>query len=93
MSGILKRRRTGVAWTMGVLLLVVFVVVAAHHAEWRCFAELLRSAQPAWLGAVAALQVATYVCAAAVWQRALRCNGDVHRSVRSLVPLARQAVR
>lgn len=51
MSGILKRRRTGVAWMMGVLPLVVFVAVAAHHAEWRRFAELLRSAQPAWLGA------------------------------------------
>jgi hypothetical protein len=51
MSGILKRRRTGVAWTMGVLLLVVFIAVVAHHADWRRFAELLRSAQPAWLGA------------------------------------------
>jgi hypothetical protein len=51
MSGILKRRRTGVAWTMGVLLFVVFVAVAAHHADWRRFAEPLRSAQPAWLGA------------------------------------------
>ena len=62
-------------------------VVAAHHAEGRRFAELLRNARPAWLGAAAALQVATYVCAAAVWQRALRRNGGVRRSVRSLVPL------
>jgi len=30
---------------------VVFIAVAAHHAEWQRFAELLRSAQPAWLGA------------------------------------------
>jgi hypothetical protein len=66
---------------------VAFGVVAAHHAEgWR-LAELLRSARPAWLVAAAALQVATYVCAAAVWQRALRRNGGVRRSVRSLVPL------
>jgi uncharacterized membrane protein YbhN (UPF0104 family) len=87
MGGILKLRRAGVAWATGVLLLAVFVAVAAHHAEGRRLAELLRSAQPAWLGAAAALQVATYVCAAAVWQRALRRNGGVRRSVRSLVPL------
>ena len=87
LGAILKRRRTGVAWATGVLLLVVFVAVAAHHAEGRRLAELLRSARPAWLGAAAALQVATYVCAAAVWQRALRRNGGVRRSVRSLVPL------
>ena len=87
MGGILKRRHTEVAWATGMLLLVVFVAVAAHHAEGRRFAELLRSARPAWLGAAAALQVATYVCAAAVWQRALHRNGGVHRSVRSLVPL------
>jgi hypothetical protein len=86
-GAILKRGRTGVAWTTGVLLLVAFGVVAAHHAEGRRLSELLGSARPAWLGAAAALQVATYVCAAAVWQRALRRNGGVRRSVRSLVPL------
>ena len=87
MGGSLKRRHTGLAWATGMLLLVAFVAVAAHHAEGRRLAELLRSARPAWLGAAAALQVATYVCAAAVWQRALRRNGGVRRSVRSLVPL------
>lgn len=81
------RRRIGVAWALGGLLLVVFVAVAAHHAEGRRLAELLRSARPAWLGAAAALQVATYACAAAVWQPALRRNGGVRRSVHSLVPL------
>jgi uncharacterized membrane protein YbhN (UPF0104 family) len=87
LGAILKRGRTGVAWVTGVLLLVAFGVVAAHRAEGRRLAELLGSARPAWLGAAAALQVATYVCAAAVWQRALRRNGGVRRSVRSLVPL------
>ncbi len=87
MSGILKRRRTGIAWATGVLLLVAFGVVAVHHAQGRRLADLLRSAQPAWLGAAAMLQAATYVCAAAVWQRALRCNGGVRLSLRSLVPL------
>jgi len=87
LGGILKRRRTVVAWATGVLLLVAVGVVVAHQAEARRFADLLLGARPAWLGAAAALQVATYVCAAAVWQRALRRNGDVRRSVRSLVPL------
>jgi uncharacterized membrane protein YbhN (UPF0104 family) len=83
----LKRKRTAVAWMLGMLLLATFIAVAAHHVEGRRFAELLRRAQPAWLGAAAALQVVTYLCAAAVWQRALRRNGGVRRSVQSLVPL------
>ena len=87
LGGALKRRRIGIAWATGVALLVVFVGVAARHAQWRRFAELLRSAQPAWLAVAAALQVVTYMCAAGVWQRALRRNGGVYRSVRSLVPL------
>src|SRR5512144_1316778 len=57
MGGIPKRRHTGVAWATGILLLVVFVAVAAHHAEGRRFAELLRSARPAWLGVAVATGV------------------------------------
>ena len=66
LGGILKRRRIGIAWATGVLLLVAFVAVSARHAQWRGFAELLRSAQPAWLVAAPALQVVTYMCTAAV---------------------------
>ena len=84
---VLKQKRTAAAWMLGMLLLATFIAVTAHHIEGRRFAELLRRAQPAWLGAAAALQVVTYLCAAAVWQRALRRNGGVRRSVRSLAPL------
>ena len=87
MEGILKRRRTVVAWATGVLLLVAVGVVVVQRAEARRFADLLLGARSAWLGAAAALQVATYVCAAAVWQRAPRRHGGVRRSVRSLIPL------
>ena len=52
-GGVLKRKRIGVAWATGVFLLVVFVAVAGHHAEGRRLADLLRNAQPAWLGAAA----------------------------------------
>jgi uncharacterized membrane protein YbhN (UPF0104 family) len=86
LEAVLKQRRTGVAWTIGVLLLAVLVVVVGRRAEGRRFAELLRHAQLAWLGVAVVLQVATYVCAAAIWQRALRRN-SVRLSVRGLVPL------
>jgi len=73
-------------WLSGALLLVGLVLVVAHWGEGERFAALLREARPAWLAVGAALQVATYFCAAGVWQRALRGN-QVHRTVSSLVPL------
>jgi uncharacterized membrane protein YbhN (UPF0104 family) len=74
------------AWVSGGLLLLVVVLLATHVAEERALAQLLREAHPGWLLAAACLQLLTYVCAAAVWQRAL-----VHRGVAAplapLVPL------
>jgi len=77
-------RRLG--WLTGALLLGAVVLVATHRAEERALARLLREAQPFWLLGAAGLQVLTYVCAAAVWQRALVFRGDVAR-LRPLVPL------
>jgi uncharacterized protein (TIRG00374 family) len=73
-------------WLSGVLLLAAVVVVATHLAEERALARLLREAQPLWLLLAVALQVLTYVCAAAVWQRALAFRGTAAR-LRPLVPL------
>jgi len=70
----------------GALMLLALVLVVAHRGEGERFAALVTEARPAWLAVGAALQLATYFCAAAVWQRALRGNG-IHRTVSSLVPL------
>jgi len=77
---------TRVGWLTGALLLAVVVLVVTHVAEEHELARLFREAQPVWLLAAGALQALTYVCAAAVWQRALAHRGIAVR-LRPLVPL------
>ena len=74
------------AWFTGALLLGAVIVLVTHRAEGRELMRLLREAQPLWLLGAAVLQVATYVCAAAVWHRALVRHG-AHETLRGLVPL------
>jgi uncharacterized protein (TIRG00374 family) len=73
-------------WATGLVLLVGLVFAVLHIGEGQRFAEMLRRAEPRWLLVALALQGGTYVCAAGVWQRALRGHG-VRRSLGSLVPL------
>jgi uncharacterized membrane protein YbhN (UPF0104 family) len=68
----------------GALLLIGLIVLVVHLDEERRLVEEMRRAQPLWLLAGAALQVATYLCAAGVWRCAL--PGRRVR-LRSLVPL------
>ena len=81
------RLRRVLSWLPGVLLLAGLVVVATHFSEGRKFALLLEQARSAWILVAALLQGATYVCAAAVWQRVLR-KGRARCTVRSLIPVA-----
>jgi hypothetical protein len=74
------------AWLSGFLLLAVLVFVVAHVSEEQALARLLARAQPVWLLLAALLQALTYVCAGAVWQRALLRHGVGGRPWR-LVPL------
>lgn len=82
-----SRWRRVISWLPGVMLLAGLVAVSSHFSEGRKFALLLQQVRPAWVLAVAALQGATYVCAAAVWQRVLH-KGRARCTVRSLVPVA-----
>lgn len=76
----------GAAWISGAVLLIGLIFVVRHVGEERRFAALLSDAHPAWLLVAALLQVATYVCAAGVWYRAL--GGVTERPpLRGLVPL------
>jgi uncharacterized membrane protein YbhN (UPF0104 family) len=67
---------TRVGWLTGALLLAAVVLVVTHLAEERELARSLREAEPVWLFGGGLLQVLTYVCAAAVWQRALAWRGS-----------------
>lgn len=79
--------RRVLSWLPGLALMLGLVAVVSHFSEGQEFAELLSKARPAWILAGAALQALTYVCAAAVWQRALH-KGRARCTVRSLVPVA-----
>lgn len=80
------RRRVLAAWITGLLLLLGLVVGVTHVTEERRLLDLAVRMRPIWLLAALLLQGATYVCAAAVWQRALRHAGFQVRLWR-LVPL------
>ncbi|HLZ46948.1 MAG TPA: lysylphosphatidylglycerol synthase transmembrane domain-containing protein [Gemmatimonadales bacterium] len=70
----------------GVLLLCVVVVVAVRFGKPEEFAKLLERARPAWLLLALLFQAGTYVCAGAVWQRAL-AHQNHHRSLLQMVRL------
>ena len=57
---------------VGILLLAGVVFVSANLGDGQKFAELIREAEPFWLLAALIYQAATYLCAAGVWEIALR---------------------
>jgi hypothetical protein len=86
-SSMPSRRTVIAAWLFAVLLLTLVVGVIVHFSELHALAGVVRRVRPAWLLGAASLQGLTYVCAAAVWQRALTHEGFTFRA-RVLVPMA-----
>ena len=80
-----RGRRVG-SWLTGILLLLALVLVVRHLGEGERLVALLREVRPGWLVVATALQLGTYVCAAAVWHRALAAAATRPR-LRELVPL------
>ncbi len=74
------------AWILGLLLVLTLIFTVVHLGELENFLMLVQHASPAWLLLALILQIATYVCAAAVWQQALRQAGE-SLTLCSLVPL------
>jgi uncharacterized protein (TIRG00374 family) len=70
----------------GVLLLAVVIGIAVHFGSGEEFARLLQEAKPQWLIVALLCQAATYVCAGAVWHRALSHQGH-HRSLFQMIRL------
>jgi glycosyltransferase 2 family protein len=88
LEGPLPARRGRWWWVPEVLLLIAFVAfVIARHTEEEQFLRLLRQARPGWLGLALLLQLATYLCDGALWQRVLARTG-VRTSVWGLARLS-----
>lgn len=64
------------AWLFGAVALAGLVVFIMHFGAIEIFVETLRRARPVWLAAAVGCQIATYVCAAAVWFRVLGRAGS-----------------
>lgn len=75
------------AWMPGLLVLLALISVVSHRGEEERLLALIEHSRPAWLLAAAVLQVATYFCAAAVWQRVLR-EESIRQPLSVLAPLA-----
>jgi glycosyltransferase 2 family protein len=86
-----KKEKSGVrkvAWIAGFVLLAVLVYVAARQSDPKKFLEIASHASPGWLGVAVALQVGTYLCAAAVLYLGLaRGRRAKHVRYPKLVPL------
>jgi uncharacterized membrane protein YbhN (UPF0104 family) len=78
--------RSALGWLSGALLLAALVFVVAHFAEGEALARLMARVEPVWLVTAVGFQALTYVCAAAVWQRAL-VRQHASRRTWGLVPL------
>jgi uncharacterized protein (TIRG00374 family) len=60
------------SWLLGLLLVAALVFAVLHWGDVKKFAELVSKAQPLWLIAALAAQLATYVALAAQWTLVLR---------------------
>ncbi len=66
----------GAGWGLGALLLVGVVVFVLHFGDIEIFLKTLRRADPIWLAVALCCQLATYLCAAALWFAVLRKAGS-----------------
>jgi uncharacterized membrane protein YbhN (UPF0104 family) len=73
-------------WVFGALVLAAVVTVVLRFTDFAEFLSILRAARPGWLVLAGLAQVATYICAAAVWHQVLDSAG-YRRSLASLIPL------
>jgi uncharacterized membrane protein YbhN (UPF0104 family) len=76
-----------VSWGMGIVVLAGLLAFILHFSDMGVFVDTLRAADPLWLAAAFACQLATYLCAASVWSRALARAGTPTR-ISSLLGLA-----
>lgn len=86
-----KKKKSGirkVAWVAGFVLLAALVFVAAKKSDPKKFLEIASHASPRWMGVAVALQIGTYVCAAAVLRLGLARGRSTKRvGLFRLVPL------
>jgi glycosyltransferase 2 family protein len=74
-------------WVLAILFVGAVVLAVLHWGDVKQFAKLVAHAQPLWLLAALAAQIATYFSLSAEWALVLRA-GNCPRSIFRLVPLS-----
>jgi uncharacterized membrane protein YbhN (UPF0104 family) len=64
------------AWLFGAVVLAGLIVFIMHFGAIEIFVATVRRASPVWLAGAVSCQLATYLCAAAVWFRVLKRAGS-----------------
>ncbi len=80
-----RRATRWLAWLVGIAGFVAVLVVARNAAEPREFVTLAERAEPWWIAAAIALQVATYAALAQVWRAVARAAGTVLSRARAML--------
>jgi len=75
-----------VSWIFGLALLACVVIFVVHYRQEKALAQLMRSAQPAWLLLALLLQAGTYLTDARIWSGVLG-RASVPMPLRSYVRL------
>ena len=85
-----RRKWSGKGILFGLLLLAAVIYVAMHLGEGREFLQLVRHADPFWLIVGVMYQVATYLCAGAIWWIVVKhFNFDISLGELSALSLAK----
>jgi len=74
-------------WVLAILFVGAVVLAAFHWGDVKQFTKLVTHAEPLWLLAALAAQIATYVSLAGEWTLVLRA-GKCARSIWRMIPLA-----
>lgn len=64
-------------WGLAIVALAGLCIFILNFADLRFFADILATADPAWLAVAFAVQAATYFCTAALWRQVLAGAGIV----------------
>ena len=85
-----RRKWPGGGLLVGLLLLAAVIYISIHIGEGREFLKLVRHADPFWLIVGVLYQVATYLCAGAIWWIVVRhFNFDISLGELSALSLAK----
>lgn len=75
------------SWFLAIILVAALIGAVVHWGEVQQFANLLKQAEPGWIGIAMLLQMSTYMSVAGGWSAVLR-RAETPRPIRPLLRIA-----